>query len=160
MIGRKTRRSILSVALAMAVSTSALTLGGCAAEEASYDPGAAKQLQSEVLTVSELAAASDFASALLALAELDLSLKDARARNLITEERYASILAAATMVRTDLEAAIAAQTPPPAPPSQVPAPSTDEGDEAEDEGKGNSGRGNNGNGNNGKGSNDEGGGED
>ena len=129
MTGRRARRSILSVALALTVSLGAISLSGCAAPDSGYDPDAAKQLQSEVLAVSELAATTEFASALLALAELDASLKDARARDLITEERYASIVTASALVRADLEAAIAAQTPPE--PEPEPEPDVEE----EDEGK-------------------------
>lgn len=110
-------RSILPVALAVA-----LVLGGCAAQEPGYDVDAAEHLQSEVLEVSELSAAADYPSALLSLTELEVSLKDARARGELTEERYESILAAAALVRTDLEAAIAAQTPPePEPEPQGPS---------------------------------------
>lgn len=127
-------RSILPVALAVA-----LVLGGCAAQEPGYDVDAAEHLQSEVLEVSELSAAADYPAALLALTELEVSLKDARARGELTEERYESILAAAAMVRTDLEAAIAAQAPEPEPEPDEPGEKDDKDDKGK--GKGNPGKG-------------------
>lgn len=129
-------RRILPVVLA-----AALVLGGCAGQESDYDAAAAEHLQAEVLEVSELSAAADYPSALLALVELEVSLKDALARGQLTQERYDSILAAAALVRTDLEAAIAAQAPP------EPEPEPEEPEEKEKPGKGNKGKGNPGKGN-------------
>jgi hypothetical protein len=141
---RALRRIVLPVALAVTVA-----LGGCAAPQPSYDPATAKALQGEVLEVSELSAAADYTAALLTLTELEVSLKDARARGELTEERYESILAAAAMVRADLEAAIAAQAPP------EPEADEDSGDDESNKGnKGDKGKGNNGKGNPGKGNDD------
>lgn len=137
----RTRR-ILPVVVA-----AALVLGGCAGQQSDYDATAAEHLQAEVLEVSDLSAAADYSSALLALVELEVSLKDALARGQLTQERYDSILAAAALVRTDLEAAIAAQTPP--------EPEPEEPEEKEKPPKEKPGKGNNGKGNPGKGNDDD-----
>jgi hypothetical protein len=131
------------IALAVTVAVT-VVLSGCATGQDEYGAEVAEQLQGEVLEVSELSAGNDLAAALLALAELEVSLKDARARGELTEERYESILAAAALVRTDLEAAIAAQAP-------EPEPDEDSGDDD----KGNKGKGNSGKGNPGKGNDDD-----
>lgn len=124
----KLRSALTSVAFVVVIA-----LTGCAPQQADYGAEIAEALQGEVLEVSQLSANADFGSALLALTELEVSLMDARARGLLTEERYESITAAVAQVRTDLEAAIAAQAPP------APAPEPEGG-----EGEGNSGKGNNG----------------
>jgi hypothetical protein len=143
MIRRSTFRSALaSAAVVVAVSL----LGGCAAQQSDYGADVAELLQSEVLEVSQLSANADFEAALSALTGLELTIKDARARGTLTEERYESILAATAQVRKDLEAAIAAQAPPPPAPEVEP---TDDGDDDSDEsegkgegeGKGNDGKG-------------------
>jgi ABC-type Na+ efflux pump permease subunit len=90
-----------------------LAMTGCAQQQSDYGTEIADRLQGEVLEVSELSAQADFDGALLALSELEVELKDARARGALTEERYESILAATALVRADLQAAIDALTPPP-----------------------------------------------
>lgn len=102
--------------LAAAALAFTLAVTGCAAQAGDYDLDIADSLQAEVLEVSQLAAATDFAGAMLTLTELEAQLKDARARGLLTEQRYESILAAIALVRADLQAAIDAQTTPSAPP--------------------------------------------
>ena len=99
--------------LAAAVLAVTLALTGCAAQEPDYDPKVADRLQAEVLEVSQLSAAADYSAAMLALAELEVELKDALARGAITAERYESVMAALNLVRADLQAAIDALTPPP-----------------------------------------------
>ena len=132
---------------AAAVLAVTLMLAGCAGQTSDYDSKAADRLQSEVLEVSQLAAAADYSAAMLGLAELEAELKDALARGAITAERYESVMAALTLVRADLQAAIDEEAPPV---TEDPA-TVDAGD---NEGTGNNGEGNNGNngnGNNGKG---------
>lgn len=148
------RAGLTSIALAFA-----LAMTGCAPQQADYDPQIADTLQGEVLEVSELAAGADFESALLVVKELEVTLKDARARGLLTEERYESIAAALALVRADLEAAIAAQAPPPAPPE--PEGGGGDGDDGGgDDGQGNGddggGNGNEGGGNGGPGNGNQG----
>lgn len=115
----------------------ALAITGCAAGQSGFDEDVADRLQGEVLTVSQLAADADFAAAITALGELEVDVKDALARGELTNERSESILTAAALVRTDLEAAIAAATPPP---PATPAP-VDDGDEADNSGNGSDGKG-------------------
>jgi len=159
-----TRTTPPRVVLASVLFAVAVGLSGCAPQTADYGAELAGELQGEVLEVSQLAADADFDSALLALDELEVALKDARARGLLTEERYESILAATALVRSDLEAAIAAQKPPaPAPDPQPNDDDDDDDDKGDDEkgnkgkgnsdnkGKGNEGKGNEGKGNEGKG---------
>lgn len=93
--------------LALAVS---LILCSCQAQPTDYSAATARPLQEQVLAVAEGAATGQHAVSLTRLAELSASLKDARARGTVTEERYASITAAIALVRSDLEAAIAVQT--------------------------------------------------
>ncbi|MHA6696000.1 hypothetical protein [Homoserinimonas sp. A520] len=133
-----TPTTMLRGMLTSVVFVVAVALTGCAPQQSDYGADTAELLQGEVLEISELSADSDFAAALLALSELEVSLKDARARELLTEERFESITAALALVKADLEAAIAAQAPPPAP-----EPEPEEGgDGGDDEGEGNSGKGN------------------
>jgi hypothetical protein len=120
--GGSMRAAVVAVLFAVTVG-----LTGCAGQQSGYGSDIADRLQGEVLEVSTLSAEADFAAALLALTELDVELKDARARGEITEERYESVTAAAALVRADLEAAIAAQAPPP------PAPEPEDDDEDKDE---------------------------
>jgi hypothetical protein len=125
----------------------AVTIGltGCAGQQSDYGSETADRLQGEVLEVSTLSAQADFAGALLALTELDVELKDARARGDLTEERYESVTAAAALVRADLEAAIAAQAPPPPEPTDDGGGNGDD-DEDDDKGKDDKGKGNKGKG--------------
>lgn len=135
--------------LASSVFVVVIALTGCAPQQSDYGSETAELLQGEVLEVSQLSANSDFGSALVALTELEVSLKDARAREMLTEERFESVTAAVALVRTDLEAAIAAQAPPAPEPEPEPEGGGGAGEDGEDgEGEGNSGKGNNGKGNN------------
>jgi hypothetical protein len=102
-----------------------LALGGCT-QQPDYEPAAADRLQAEVLELSTAAASGDHAAALTSLAELDADARDALARKQISAERYDSIAAAASLVRADLEAAIAAA---------VPVEPVDSGDSDEDDSK-------------------------
>jgi hypothetical protein len=122
---------------AMLTTLFAITIGltGCAGQQSDYGSEIADRLQGEVLEVSTLSAQGDFAAALVALTELDVELKDARARGDLTDERYESVTAAAALVRADLEAAIAAQAPP------APEPTVDDDDD-DDKGKDGKGKGN------------------
>ncbi|HEU4807242.1 MAG TPA: hypothetical protein VFT01_03200 [Homoserinimonas sp.] len=145
-----TRGITLRSALASIVFVFAITVAGCAPQQTDYDPDIADRLQGEVLEVSQLSANADFTSALLGLSELEVELKDARARGLLTEERYESIMAALALVRADLEAAIAAQAPSPAPESE--GGEEDGGDGGGDQGDGGGDKGND---NKGKGNSDD-----
>ena len=102
-------------AVAAVVLSAGVVLSGCA-QAPSFDPDAAATFQERVLEVSTAASTAEFDAALQKVAELEVEVKDALARGLITPERYDSILAAIALVRADLEAAIAAQQPPPPPP--------------------------------------------
>lgn len=106
----RTRATVTAVVLSAAV-----VLSGCA-QSPSFDPDAAAMFQERVLEVSTAASTAEFEAALQKVAELEVEVKDALARGLITPERYDSILAAIALVRADLEAAIAAQQPAPPPP--------------------------------------------
>ena len=134
-----TRALPLRSALAAAVLAFTLAVTGCAAQQSDYGTDIADRLQGEVLEVSQLSATADFAGAMLALTELEVELKDARARGQLTEERYESILAATALVRADLQAEIDALTPPP-------APEVNTGDDGDDDTV-NEGNGSNGDGN-------------
>lgn len=127
---RSARNSIAGITLAAGIM-----LTGCASGT-DFDAEAAKQLQSRVLSVTEAAAGGDHSTALTTLAELDVDARDALARNQITDARFESITAAATLVRADLEAAIIANAPPP-PPAPAPAPpaSSDSDNRSDTEGK-------------------------
>lgn len=98
----KLRTAMLSSAIVLAV------LAGCAQQSTEYPAETASALQSQVLLVSESAADGDPETALVRLDELEASVKDALARETITQERYDSIIASITLVRADLESAIAA----------------------------------------------------
>lgn len=98
----KLRTAMLSSAIVLAVLT------GCAQQSTEYPAETASALQSQVLLVSESAADGDPETALVRLDELEASVKDALARETITQERYDSIIASITLVRADLESAIAA----------------------------------------------------
>lgn len=96
------RMAMVSSAIVVAVLT------GCAQQSTQYPAETASALQSQVLLVSESAAAGDPRTALVRLDELEASVKDALARETITQERYDSIIASISLVRVDLENAIAA----------------------------------------------------
>jgi uncharacterized protein YceK len=93
----------------LAVLVTLLVLSGCTTQTTDYSAQTARPLQKQVLAVAESSAAGDPAASLTHLDELAASLEDARARGTISANRYASITASIALVRTDLEAAIAAQ---------------------------------------------------
>lgn len=92
----------------------AFSLVGCAAET-TYHPDAAERMQGRVHAASVAAQAGDHAAVLDSLATLEVELHDALAREQVTQARFDAVTAAIALVRTDVEAAIAAATPPPAP---------------------------------------------
>ncbi|MET1021879.1 MAG: mucin-associated surface protein [Arthrobacter sp.] len=85
----------------------AATLAGCAAAP-ELDRGAARQLQSQVLAVTEAAAANDPAASLKLLDELVLKLDEAAARGEVSFNRHQSIRKSVDAVRADLTAQQAA----------------------------------------------------
>lgn len=90
----------------LAFATAAV-LSGCAAGS-SYDDSTADDLQARVLAVTEAVGASDYAAANARLTELSAAADDALAKGEVSAERHDSILAAAALVQTDVDAAIAA----------------------------------------------------
>ena len=131
------------------------TLASCSAAP-ELDPDAARLLQTQVLAVTEAAAADDPAASLKRLDELVLSLDDAAARGGVSFQRHQSIRTSVDTVRADLnarqaeaeaarvaaegeaaaQAAAAAQAEAAAaapPPAVAPAPPADK---AQDKGKG------------------------
>ncbi|MDR7081192.1 hypothetical protein J2X01_000469 [Arthrobacter ginsengisoli] len=83
------------------------TLAGCAAAP-ELDRDAARQLQAQVLAVTEAAAADDPAASLQRLDELVLNLDEAAARGEVSFKRHQSIRASVDAVRADLSARQAA----------------------------------------------------
>lgn len=86
-----------------------LALSGCTAQNTGYSTHTARPLQRQVLAVAESATTGQPSVSLTRLDELAASLKDARAKGTVSDERYASISAAIALVRSDLEATLAAQ---------------------------------------------------
>lgn len=97
-------RSVTLIVLA-----SVLVLSGCGAQSTDYSAHTARPLQQQVFSVAKSATAGQPNVSLTRLDELAASLKDARARGAVSDERYASIAAAIALVRSDLETALAAQ---------------------------------------------------
>lgn len=83
------------------------TLAGCAAAP-ELDRGAARQLQSQVLAVTEAAASNDPATSLKRLDELVVNLDEAAARGEVSFKRHQSIRTSVDTVRADLTAQQAA----------------------------------------------------
>ena len=83
-----------------------LALSGCAGTD-DYPAGIASELQSSVLAVTESISASDFAAAATASDDLMSRTDAALERGDITTERHADIVAAATLVRKDIDAGLA-----------------------------------------------------
>lgn len=81
------------------------SLAACGPTEPELGHDAAKRLQAQVLTVTDLAAANDPAGALVALAELEEQLSAAGANGEVSFKRHQSITTAIESVRTDLLAA-------------------------------------------------------
>lgn len=97
----RTPRVAVAAALVMGL------LAGCAGQPA-YNPETAERLQERVLAVSASTAESDWATASTRLLELEASASEALARGEITQERFEAIMSAVSLVRTDVDAAIAA----------------------------------------------------
>jgi hypothetical protein len=100
------RRSATAVFLACAVLFAG-ALAGCGAPP-ELRPDAARQLQSQVLAVTEAAAAEDPAGSLKLLDELATTLDQAAARGDVSFKRHQNIRASIAAVRTDLTAQQAA----------------------------------------------------
>jgi hypothetical protein len=92
----------------LATAVLAAALAGCSAPSAELGPDAAKQLQSQVLAVTEAAAANDVAGSLKLLDELVVKLDDAATRGEVSFKRHQSIRASVEAVRADLTAQQAA----------------------------------------------------
>lgn len=92
----------------VAIALTAGLLAGCAGGS-SYDSATAERLQQQVLVVSTASADGDWAGASTALLELEASAATALARGEITQERFDAIMAALSLVRADIEAAVAEQ---------------------------------------------------
>ena len=128
MTGRRSRLPrALVVALVVAV------LSGCAQTPTDISPSTAKELQSAVVTISQSASAGDLSGALTQLDALENTLRQKTAAGAITGDRSTRIEAAIEVVRSDLEAQIAALTPTPA---TDPTPTPTKGDKG---GKGDNG---------------------
>lgn len=83
-------------------------LAGCSGPPPELSSDAASELQSQVLAVTEAAAANDSAGALMQLDELVKRLDGAAGRGEVSFQRHQSISAAISTVRADLAAQIAA----------------------------------------------------
>ena len=83
-------------------------LAGCAPASPELGTDAAKELQSQVLSVTEAAAADDSPGSLKLLDELVTKLDDAAARGEVSFKRHQSIKASIDAVRADLTAKQAA----------------------------------------------------
>lgn len=92
----------------LAAAVLAAALAGCSAPPAELSQDAAKQLQSQVLAVTEAAAANDVAGSLKLLDELVVRLDDAATRGEVTFKRHQSIRTSVEAVRADLTAQQAA----------------------------------------------------
>lgn len=92
----------------IAIALTAGLLAGCAGGS-SYDSETAERLQQQVLVVSTASADGDWAGASTALLELEASAATALARGEITQKRFDAIMAALSLVRADIEAAVAEQ---------------------------------------------------
>jgi hypothetical protein len=127
--------------LGIAAAAIAVGLVGCA-PASSYDAAAAERLQARVESVTVAAASADHAGVLGDLETLEVELRDALARDQITQARFDSVTAAIALVRADAEAALAASQPAPAPapveqvPVEVPA-ADDPGEDGPPKGPGN-----------------------
>ena len=110
MTGTNTRHR--SPALAGPLLTALLVAGslaGCAGPAPELDGAAATQLQSQVLAVTEAAAAEDSPGALKLLDDLMTKLDAAAADGKVSFKRHQSIKASVDAVRTDLNAKVAQQ---------------------------------------------------
>jgi septal ring factor EnvC (AmiA/AmiB activator) len=83
----------------------AATLAGCTTPDAGLQRETARQLQEQVLSVSQAAAGNDHAAALKALERLESDLSAASASGRVSEDRRRTIMTAVAAVRADLTAA-------------------------------------------------------
>ena len=95
------------VRLAAALALAAL-LSGCGPADTGLQRDAARQLQEQVLIVSQGAAANDPAAALKALDSLEAALASAAGSGQVSEDRRRGIMTSAAAVRADLTAAMEA----------------------------------------------------
>ncbi len=89
--------------------STAVSASASASPVSDYPRTVAARLQADVLSVTTSAAEGDPASALSRLDELTAALDDARAKHEVSAARFQSISESIALVRTDLEAAAAAQ---------------------------------------------------
>lgn len=142
------RRAIAAASVTLAL------VGGLAACTAEPDLAAeqSQAYRAQVVAIAESSAAGDFAGAIAALDALQAEIDAAVADGTLTDEREQRIREAMTLVRADLDAAIAAATPPEPAPSEAVDDGTDDDDAGEDAEDDSSGPGNSGdNANTGKG---------
>ncbi|WP_353814540.1 hypothetical protein [Agromyces sp. SYSU T00266] len=126
-------------AVAATSAAIALTLGiaGCASgQDPSND---VTGLRAQVVSIAESSSAGDFADALARLDALQAEVDAAEADGDLDADRAAGITEAISLVRADLEAAIAAASPSPSP---TPTETADEEDDDSADDPGNSGSGN------------------
>lgn len=102
MNGNVARRAAAALA---AFLLAAFLLSGCGSIEPELSENAAQRLQSQVLTVTRLAAANDHIGAANALEELADQLDAAAANGEVSFKRHQSISSAIEAVRADLAAA-------------------------------------------------------
>lgn len=142
------RRAIAAASVTLAL------VGGLAACTAEPDLAAeqSQAYRAQVVAIAESSAAGDFAGAIAALDALQAEIDAAVADGTLTAEREQRIREAMTLVRADLDAAIAAATPPEPAPTEAVDDGTDDDDAGEDAEDDSSGPGNSGdNANTGKG---------
>lgn len=142
------RRAIAAASVTLAL------VGGLAACTAEPDLAAeqSQAYRAQVVAIAEASAAGDFAGAIAALDALQAEIDAAVADGTLTDEREQRIREAMILVRADLDAAIAAATPPEPAPSEAVDDGTDDDDAGEDAEDDSSGPGNSGdNANTGKG---------
>lgn len=84
-----------------------MILAGCSTT-GDYSTESAADLQKRVLSVSDAVSTGDYTGASTQLADLTVAANDALANGGITKARHDSIAAAAALVQSDVDAAIAA----------------------------------------------------
>lgn len=130
--GRAGRRAVMAAAATAAAG--ALLLAGCASPAESFDDEASAALRARVVAVAERSSATDYPGAVAELDRLEQSLEASVAAGEVPAEREAGIREAITLVRTDLDALLAAATAPE--PEPAPAPDPASTDDKGDKGKG------------------------
>ncbi|MDR7160066.1 hypothetical protein [Arthrobacter sp. BE255] len=98
-------RRLIRLATVLALAT---LLAGCGPAETGLQRDAARQLQEQVLGVSQAAAANDPAAALKALESLEAGLASAAGSGQVSEDRRRGIMTSVAAVRADLTAAVEA----------------------------------------------------